>query len=85
VKYERAPRGTRVPRRTLAVTSPRSPFPSGLHARLQSMPRVAKFSKTWLENCGASDPHVLSVNWPAAAGLAWTSAAAPKALATIAR
>ena len=37
-----APRATRPRSTTLAVISPRSPGPSGLHARLIFIPRVAK-------------------------------------------
>ena len=39
MKYDRDPRTTRPARTTLAVISPRSPGPSGLHARLHVIPR----------------------------------------------
>ena len=75
-KADCAPWATRLPVTVFAVTSPRSPGPSGLQARRQRIPRVAKFSKAPLEKLPASAWQALIVNSPAAAGRGATSVAA---------
>jgi hypothetical protein len=55
VAIDVAPRGTLRDCTTLAVISPRMPGPSGSHARVVVMPRVAKSSNAVLLNRRWSD------------------------------
>jgi hypothetical protein len=62
MKYDRDPLTTLPARTTLAVTSPRSPGPSGLHARRHIIPRFAKSSNALVEKSVRSAWQVLIVN-----------------------
>jgi hypothetical protein len=73
VAIEYAPRFTTPGRSTLAVTSPRSPGPTGLQARLIRIPRVTKSWNALVALFSLSDWHAATANSAPIAVVAVTS------------